>query len=85
MKVLVQPRSGKSGIAGLHDGMLKVKLASPPVDGQANDELVKFLAKLFRLPKTAVSIEKGERSKRKTVKVLTEDVDSVTKIIKLYM
>lgn len=81
----MQPRSSKSEIVGIHDGMLKVKLKSPPVDGQANEALIKYLAKLIKLPKTSVVIAKGDKSKRKKIKLLTKDIDSVINTIKLYV
>lgn len=64
------PRASKSEIAGSRDGALKVRLASPPVDGAANAELIKLLAKTFGVSKSAVEIIGGQTSKTKLVKVL---------------
>jgi uncharacterized protein (TIGR00251 family) len=54
---------------GLHDGKLKLAITSPPVEGQANSQVIGFLAKLFRVPKGAVVLESGSqgRSKRLTI------------------
>ena len=49
--VRVQPRASNSKIVGEIEGNLKVKIAAPPVDGEANEELVKFLSKWFEVPK----------------------------------
>jgi uncharacterized protein (TIGR00251 family) len=60
--------------------MLKVRLAAPPVDGAANEELVRFLAKEFGVPQRAVEIVAGLSSRRKTVRVTgvtQEKVDAV--------
>ena len=67
--VRVLPKSSRSEIAGVYDGALKVKLNAPPVDGAANAELVKLLAKTFDVPKSAVEIVKGQTSKTKQIKI----------------
>lgn len=65
----VIPRASRSEIVGEYDGSLKVKLASPPVDGAANAELIKLLAKKFDVPKGDVEILSGETSKNKRIKI----------------
>ena len=67
--VRVVPRASKSAIIGEHDGALKIKLNAPPVDGAANAELIKILAKTFSVPKNAVEIVGGQTSKSKKVKI----------------
>lgn len=67
--VRVVPRSSRSEIIGEHDGALKIKLAAPPVDGSANAELIKTLAKAFGVPKHSVEILSGQTSKTKQVKI----------------
>lgn len=67
--VIVAPRSSKTGVAGVHDGALKVRLSSPPVEGAANNELIAFFAKKLRVPKSAVTIVSGKSSKRKNVTI----------------
>ena len=66
--VHVVPRASKSEIIGEHDGALKIRLAAPPVDGAANRELIRFLAKLLRVPQNAVEIISGASSRRKVVR-----------------
>ncbi len=85
LSILVQPRCGRTGIAGIHDGMIKVKVASPPVDGQANDACIKYFSKLLRVPKKDVSIVKGLRAKRKRVRILSADINEITSILKPYI
>lgn len=65
--VHVVPRASRSAISGVHEGRLKVTLAAPPVDGEANAELIALLAKLLRLSKRDVSLVRGESSRQKTV------------------
>ncbi|MEK7725404.1 MAG: DUF167 domain-containing protein [Acidobacteriota bacterium] len=68
-QVRVIPRSSKSEIVGEYDGALKVKLNSPPVDGAANAELIKLLAKEFDVSKSRIEILSGQTSKQKQVKI----------------
>lgn len=65
----VQPGAKRSGAAGLHGGRLKVRIAAPAVDGRANEELVAFVAQALGVPKRAVALAKGERSRDKLVLV----------------
>ena len=65
--VYVQPRAGKSELAGMHESKLKIRLGAPPVDGEANKECVKFLAKLFGIPKSGIEIIQGHKSRHKTL------------------
>ena len=67
--VRVVPRAGRSGVAGTRDGALLVRLNAPPVEGAANAELIEVLAKLLALPKRALTIAAGERSRQKRVRV----------------
>jgi len=67
--VRVVPRASKSRIVGEHDGALKVQLVSPPVDGAANIELVKLLAKELRVSKSDVEIVSGHASRSKQVSI----------------
>ncbi|WP_456386854.1 DUF167 domain-containing protein [Desulfolithobacter sp.] len=65
LAVRVQPRASRNQLAGLHDGALKIHLTTPPVDGKANKALVAFLAKLFHLPKSAITVKSGHQSRSK--------------------
>ncbi len=69
VNIKVEPRSSRTGIAGPYKDGLKVKLASPPVEGKANKELIEVLAKKFGIRKKDVEIIKGAKSKNKIVKL----------------
>jgi uncharacterized protein (TIGR00251 family) len=56
-------------VAGLHGGRLKVRIAAPAVDGRANDALERYLAETLGVPRSAVRVVKGERSRDKIVAV----------------
>ncbi len=59
LRLYIQPKASRDSIVGVHGDKLKVAITAPPVDGQANAHLVKFLAKQFRVAKSQVLIEKA--------------------------
>ncbi len=69
LAVLVQPRASRTRVVGEHDGMLKIQLAAPPVDGEANAALLEFLAKQLGVPKRQVTLVAGDAARRKRVRV----------------
>ena len=69
LELLVQPRASRTRVVGEHGGRLKLQLAAPPVDGEANAALVEFLARLLGVRKADVVIVQGESGRRKTVRV----------------
>jgi hypothetical protein len=78
--VRVIPRSSRSEIVGEFDGSLKVKLNSPPVDGAANAELIKLLAKEFGVSKAQIEIVSGHAAKSKQVKISGANANVLTDI-----
>jgi len=75
--VRVVPRASRSGVAGTRDGALLVRLNAAPVEGAANAELIDVIAETLGVPKRAVSIAAGDRSRRKTVHVSGVTVEQV--------
>jgi uncharacterized protein (TIGR00251 family) len=69
LSLRVQPRASRSEVAGRHGEALKVRLAAPPVDGAANDALVRFLAEALQVPRTAVTLVAGAAGRSKVVQV----------------
>ncbi len=68
LHIKAQPSASRSEFAGRYgEEAVKVRLAAPAVDGAANKELVKFLSKQFKVPKSAITFMSGETSKIKTV------------------
>ncbi|HBC89728.1 MAG TPA: YggU family protein [Lentisphaeria bacterium] len=63
----IQPKSSKSAFAGIHGESLKIKIAAPPEDGKANEELCAFLAKNLGISKSSVQIRSGASSRRKII------------------
>ena len=68
-EVHAKPRAKKSRIVGPRGDALEVALAAPPVDGAANEELVRILAKALDVPRRNVHIVRGETSQKKLVAV----------------
>lgn len=69
LELLVQPRASRTRVVGVHDGRLKIQLAAPPVDGEANAALLEFLADALGLKRSEVSLLAGESGRRKRVRV----------------
>jgi uncharacterized protein len=67
--VRVQPRAARTAITGTMGDALKVTLSAPPVDGRANVALVEFLSEVFSVPRSAVQVVTGERSRNKVIRV----------------
>lgn len=67
--VHVQPRARRTEVAGLHGDAVKLRLAAPPVDGAANDELVRFVAERLGVARSAVRVAAGATSRRKALEV----------------
>jgi len=80
LTVAVVPNARKTGADGLHDSALRVRLVAPPVEGQANDALVDWLADRLNLPKRAVRVVRGATSRRKVV-----EIDSPTATVQAWL
>ena len=74
LTVYAQPRASKSRVAGVHGEALKVQIAAPPVDGEANAELLRFFARLFDVPKARTSLLSGDTGRHKRVRI--EGIDA---------
>lgn len=69
LNIRVVPRASRSEIVGVYDGVLKVRIASPPVNGAANSEVIKLLAKKLGVGRSSVAIASGETSKAKQIRI----------------
>jgi uncharacterized protein (TIGR00251 family) len=69
IKVRVQPRASRTEIIGEHAGAIKLRVAAPPVDGKANEECRRYLAKLLKVGATSVEIISGDSSRDKVIRV----------------
>jgi len=69
LDVVVQPRSSRSEVAGVHGGAVKVRVNSPPAEGKANDECVRVLARFLGVSKSSIRVVSGASSRRKVVEI----------------
>ena len=69
LSVLVQPRASRTKVVGEHDGRLKIALAAPPVDGEANAALIEFLSDELGVRKSDVTLLDGDTSRRKRLAI----------------
>jgi uncharacterized protein len=73
LELLVQPRASRTRAVGEHDGRLKVQVAAPPVDGEANAAVLAFVADALGVRRADVVLVRGESGRRKTVRVAGVD------------
>lgn len=69
LRLVLQPKASRDAFVGLLGDELKVAITAPPVDGQANKHLIKFLSKQFKVAKGAVIVEKGALNRHKLVRI----------------
>lgn len=80
--VRVTPRASENKISEvMEDGTIKIHLAAPPVDGEANEKLIVFLADILNIPKSRIEIVAGASGRDKLVSVLDMDAEMVHKRI----
>ena len=69
LTVHIQPRASTTECVGIHGDAIKIRVAAPPVDGAANDKLIRFLARQLSIPATSVRIHSGAGGRHKRVLV----------------
>jgi uncharacterized protein (TIGR00251 family) len=69
LRIRVKPRASKSRVLGEREGELEVAVSAPPVDGAANEELVRVLADHFEVPKSTITIFRGATGRSKIVRI----------------
>ncbi|HWC76984.1 MAG TPA: DUF167 domain-containing protein [Blastocatellia bacterium] len=81
LKVRVQPRASRTELLGEHGDGIKLRLKAPPVDGKANEECRRFLAKLAGVPASSVEIVTGESSRDKLIRFRGIDADHLRDVL----
>ena len=79
--VRVIPRASHDAIEGEYQGALKVRLTAPPVDDRANDALIRLLAERLNVPRSAVRIVAGEKSRKKRVEIAGARREQIIEIV----
>ena len=79
--VRIIARASRTEVAGEYAGALRIGVAAPPVEGAANRELIRLLAKTFKLPQNAIEIVSGAGSKSKIVRIQGADAAKLEQLI----
>ncbi len=69
LKVYLQPKSSKNEMVGPYRDGIKVKVTAPPIEGKANEALIKFLAKEFKISASSIEILRGHNSREKIMRI----------------
>lgn len=69
LEVYIQPNASRNAIVGRHGERLKISITAPPTENQANQELIKFLAKSLGVPKSQINVNKGTQSRNKLIMI----------------
>lgn len=70
LPVQVQPGASRDAVCGVHDGMLKLRISAPPVEGAANERCLKYLAKeILQVPRSRLSLAGGDHARRKLIAI----------------
>jgi uncharacterized protein (TIGR00251 family) len=82
LAVRVTPRASRNKIVEVQaDGTIKIHLSAPPVDGEANEQLIAYLAEVLNIPKSRLEIVAGQSGRDKLISVLDMDAETVHKRI----
>lgn len=81
LSVHVQPNAKRSEVVGVHGAALKVKVASPPVDGAANEALLEFLAGVLGLRRASIVLVRGATGRQKAIEIRGLGVDEATALL----
>jgi len=77
----IVPRAATTAVAGRHGDALKIHIAAAPVDGAANEELIRFLAERLRIRRSAIAITAGASSRRKNVAISGMETATALRIL----
>jgi len=76
------PRAARDGVQGLHGDRVKIRLTAPPVGGAANESLLRFLARLTRVPRGRIHIVLGARDRSKTVLLESPEPEKLVRVLR---
>ena len=82
LHLFIQPKASKNEVVGPHNGEIKIKITSPPVDGEANSGLIEYLSKLFKIPKRDITLAKGETNRHKVVDLSGITLEQARQLLK---
>jgi uncharacterized protein (TIGR00251 family) len=79
--VYVQPRAGRTEVMGWYGEAIRIRVAAPPSDNAANEDLIRFLAERLKVPRAAVRLEAGATARRKRIEIT--GIDRMTALERL--
>lgn len=82
LKVHANPKSSKNAFMDWKEDILYIKITAPPVEGAANEAIIKFLAKELKIKKSQVSLEKGDKSREKVFLIKNMSMEDIKEIFK---
>lgn len=77
----IQPRASKNGLSVMEDGSCKVRLTAPPVDGAANEALVRYLADLLSVGRSQIEILSGHTGRQKIVRISGVNAEEARRVL----
>jgi uncharacterized protein (TIGR00251 family) len=69
VRVRAQPKASRTELAGEHGAALRIRVAAPPVDGEANRELLRFVSRLCHVPASRLKVVAGQSSRNKVIEI----------------
>ena len=81
LSIHAQPGARQTLIQGLHGDALKIRVAAPPLDGRANDEIRRFLANVLQVSLRDVTLMSGEKSRGKKFRILGARIDPLLQLV----
>lgn len=78
VNIYVQPGAKSTSVVGSYGDALKIRLASPPIDGRANDALLNYVAVLFDVPRRQVALIRGDKSRHKKVSIIGSKIEPLS-------
>ena len=79
--VRLRPRSSRPGVSGVREGALELRVGAPPVEGRANEEAKRLLARLFGIPPSRVALQSGAKSRLKVFQLRGVGAEAVKKAL----
>jgi uncharacterized protein (TIGR00251 family) len=82
LSVQVLPNAKNKEVVGLLDGALKIRLKAQPIEGQANEELIRFIATQIKVPKKQISVVRGITSRLKVVEIKAQrEIEEISRLL----
>ena len=86
LRINVIPGSKQNTIVGVNEAnRLKIKITSPPVEGKANKDIIKLLSKMLHIPKSSISIYRGNKSRNKDILIKKGNMKLINELFENFL